>query len=397
MKQFIKKGIVTLIQLLVRFKIRKPINTNLKYKLYYTKYRHTFFGYYDKTPFSHDNSKLLALATDHDDVMVKPEEATVGYFDLKDKNSFVEVDKTTIWCWQQGCRLMWFGEDTIIYNRIVDGNYGSVVYDIKRKKKLKEYNFSIYDKTTDNRYALSLNFSRLHHLRPGYGYCNFLKDDDKGKILDNDGVILCSLEDNSQKLLIPISKIINIAPDDRMNDAYHYVNHLKFSPNNKSFVFYHIWTKGKKRYTRAIFSDIEGNILKVIDNKTFVSHDTFKNESEYLVYTEIDDLRAYYLYSLEDKSHEVIYKDFREDGHPTYLNNQSIITDTYPDRFSREQKVVKFSKDKFEVLAKISSPKRYTGEFRCDLHPRVSEDKTKVILDIPSYEGRKLMVLEVAQ
>jgi hypothetical protein len=327
--------------------------------------------------------------------MLKAEKAVVGYFDLDNHDKFIEIGETTTWCWQQSCRLMWFTENLIIYNKIVDSHYGSVLYDIERKEEVARYNFPIYDKSSDNKYALSLNFSRLQYLRPGYGYCNFLKEKEKSKILEDDGIYLCLFETNSKRLLLSIEDIIAIDRDERMKNAYHYVNHLKFFQDNKRFVFYHIWTTKEKRYTRAIFADIEGNILRVIDNKTFVSHDTFKNDSEYLVYTETEKIRAYHLYNLEDNNYKIIHKGFRADGHPSFIDNKNILTDTYPDRFLREQKIILFNDKELKILARIFSPTKYKGEVRCDLHPRLSSDKKKIIVDIPTFDGRNLMVISL--
>lgn len=393
MKELIKRFIRELVQLMVRIKVRKYIQTSLKYQIYQTKYKHTFFGYYDKNPLSIDNSKLLAMATNHDNIVTTPEESVVGYFDLNKNNKFIEVDKTTTWCWQQGCRLMWFDDNSILYNRVVEGQYGSVIYDIEKKQVVKQYNFAVYDKSEDNQYALSLNFSRSQYFRPGYGYSNFIKEEDKQKYTNEDGIFLCSLLDNSQKLIVSLERIASIDSDNRMEGAYHYLNHLKFFDIDK-FVFYHVWVKDGKRYTRAIFSNIEGEILKVIDNHTFVSHDTFKNKNKYLVYTEIE-FRTYYLYDLENSNYRVINKDVFQDGHPTFIDNKNILTDTYPESLTRNQKVMIFNDVNIKIIAKIFAPLKYQGEIRCDLHPRLNNDKKKVCMDIPTFGGRKLMVLDL--
>lgn len=396
MKQPIKLLLFRLIDILNDFtrimKLKKTIITNLNYSILKTGYKHTFFGYYDKIPFNISNSKILAMATNHDETMISPQDAVVGYFD-RASGELIEIDTTTTWCWQQGCRLMWWDENCVIYNKVVDADYGSIVFDIEKKQTIKQYNFPIYDKTSDNKYALSLNFSRLHHFRPGYGYVNFLTDGDKVKIQENDGVFLCDLNNNTKKLIISLKNIVEKDFDERMIDAYHYINHLKFSPDNKHFIFYHIWNKNNKRYTRAMFANLEGDILKVFDNNTFLSHYAFKNKDELLIFTKSNQ-NGYHLYNFENEIVKIFSPNLQEDGHPSFVSDYLILTDTYPSRFAREQRLIITDKERFKVIGKFYAPLKYKGEFRCDLHPRLSSDKKFMAIDVPFFDGRKLIVLE---
>lgn len=376
----------------VKLNIKKKIISTLNYKIFSTKYKHTFYGYYDKTPFSADNSKILAMATNHDEVLISPKEAVIGYFD-RVSEEFLEIDTTTTWCWQQGCRLMWWDKNCVIYNKVVDEDYGSVVFDINKQQIVKQYQFPIYDKTSDNKYALSLNFSRLHHFRPGYGYVNFLTDEDKVKIQENDGVFLCDLDNNTKKLIISLKNIVEKDFDERMRDAYHYINHLKFSPDNENFIFYHIWNQETKRHTRAMLANLKGEILKVFDNNTFLSHYAFKNKDELLIFTKSNQ-NGYHLYNFENEAVDIFSPDLQEDGHPSFISDDLILTDTYPSRFVREQRLIISDKERFQVIGKFYAPSKYKGEFRCDLHPRLSSDKKFISIDIPFFSGRKLVILE---
>lgn len=393
MKRIIGKTKYLLTDLLVKSKFKKSIESKLKYKLYSTKYKHTFFGYYDKTPFSADKKKILAITSNHDTGLTKPVEAIVGYFDIKSQE-FTQIDKTTTWCWQQACRLMWFSDNSVIYNKMIDGKYGSTVYDIEQKKVIKQYNFPIYDKTSDNKYALSLNFSRLQYFRPGYGYNGELKEEEKTKILKTDGIYLCNFEDNSQKILISLSDIIKIDTDETFDDAYHYINHLKFAQDDQSFIFYHIWNKGSNRYTRAIIANTDGKIIKVLNNGSFMSHYSFKNSNELLIYTKMGNKEGYYLYDLKKDQVKIFLDNLNEDGHPNFISDKDILTDTYPDRLFKQQKLILATPNDYKIIAKIYSPSNYQKEFRCDLHPRISDDNKLISIDIPTFEGRKLMVLE---
>ena len=71
------------------------------YKVYslYEKNANIFFGYYDVTPFSKDDKKLLYLRTEG-------EVADICILDLDSKEQN-KISQTSLWNWQQGCRLRW--------------------------------------------------------------------------------------------------------------------------------------------------------------------------------------------------------------------------------------------------------------------------------------------------
>ena len=332
-------------------KFRPLVISKLKYEIFETKYKHTFFGYYDKSPFDINNKKILAIATDHDNILITPKTAVVGFFDIK-SHRFFEVDKTTTWCWQQGCRSMWFDKESFIYNKVVENDYGSVVYDIKKNKVVKSFNFPVYDKTSDNKFALSLNFSRLQYFRPGYGYCNYLVESDKEKVLKNDGVYLCDLDKNSKLLIISLDQILNTKPENSMVDAYHYINHLKFSPDNKTFIFYHVWVLNAKRHTRIFVADIDGRIINVLSNNSFMSHDTFKNPDELLIFTKLTQV-GYYSHNYKTGKIQSFCPSLESDGHPSYIKDNLVLTDTYPDRVLKEQRLIFAYSKGFDIIAKI--------------------------------------------
>lgn len=392
MKKLIKEIIEIYALILYKLNILRAVVIDTKYEVYKTKYKHTFFGYYDKTPFSNDNLKILSIATNHDNVLTKPEEAVIGYFD-KESKVFVEIGITTTWCWQQGCRLMWFDEHTVIYNKVVDDDYGSVIYNLNTKEEIKRFNFPVYDKSFDNKYALSLNFSRLHYFRPGYGYVNYMAEADKLKIKNDDGVYLCSFENNTKLLIISMDTILSSEFDNSMEDACHYINHLKFAPNDYCFIFYHIWVKNNKRYTRTLLATIEGKILKVLNNKTFMSHDTFKDKKHLLIFTKTYQ-NGYHLYNLDTEEKKIININLKDDGHPSFLNDNTFLTDCYPSRFIKQQKLMMVNETNINIFAKIYSPKKFRGEIRCDLHPRFSLDKKYISIDCPVGKYREMIIME---
>ena len=145
-----------------------------------------FFGYYDKSPWDAGDRYVLCLRANHTwQNVCPPETADIILIDTQkefaDSGRVIKLAETRTWNVQQGCMVQWLGPDfssKIIYNDLRNGNYVSVILDIHtRKERVLER--PVYTVSADGKTALSLDFSRLYNLRPGYGYYN-LPEETKG-------------------------------------------------------------------------------------------------------------------------------------------------------------------------------------------------------------------------
>jgi len=397
-----------LIEFLRFFKIiflrifKKVKNTKFDVKEYGHHNRHVFFGYYDLNPFSKNNSKLLFHSVP---LNVKEEsiKAQIGYIDLTTGDSII-VGETSAWCWQQGSRLQWFTfnemENCILYNTVRDGRYVSDVLNIDNQTLVKSFDFPIYDISSRSHFALSLNFSRLQNLRPGYGYKNFPDFHADVTAPGYDGVYFSNLLDGNLKLIISLSQLSNIVPRDSMKGAMHYVNHLSFNPTGSRFLFFHLWTNGTKRYSRLFTSDITGQDLFLLENEYNVSHYSWMSDNEILVTALIPGTGVRYIkYMDQSTSKEIISSvNLTQDGHPSTnkFNSDLVLFDTYPNKYSeRSLFIVNLSTIDFIYLGSFYSNLRLKGEARCDLHPRWSEDGKMICFDSSHRKRRTINIIKL--
>ena len=86
-------------------------------------------------------------------------------------------------------------------------------------------------------------------------------------------------------------------------------------------------------------------------------------------------------------------------GHCTYLpGNEWILNDTYPDK-DRKQRVYLYhvATGKTVTLGRFYLPPEYTGQWRCDTHPRFSPDGQSVIIDSPhTAAGRQMHLIDIS-
>src|SRR5690625_4028433 len=183
-----------------------------------------FFGYYDKSPWDATDRYMLCLRAKNTHSSVAPKEpAEIILFDTQDNNSYKVLGTTHSWNVQQGCMLQWLGPnytDEIIYNDFRENQFCSVILNIKTNEE-RVIQKPVYSVSTDGKFALTLDFSRLHRLRPGYGYSN-LPDETKDEGCPNTPCIWhVDLKSGDAKSLLSYSDFANFEPRSDMENANH--------------------------------------------------------------------------------------------------------------------------------------------------------------------------------
>ncbi len=184
---------------------------------------------------------------------------------------------------------------------------------------------------------------------------------------------LFNIEKNQSKKLISIEDIKKYKFDETETDK-HYINHLKFSPSGEKILFFHLWTdcKTNNLKCRAIIINLDGKIVNVLSDFDKCSHYTWKNDKNIFLTIVKQNKTEYRMYNLEKGS--FVKENFLNcDGHPSFLNKNEYITDTYPDKTGMQHLYLcKYGIKKYELLSIYHSPK-LIDEVRCDLHPRITK------------------------
>lgn len=354
-----------------------------------------FYGYYDKSPWDATDRYMICLRVRQTHQSVAPKEAgTVCLIDTMNHDSVIEIGTTHSWNVQQGCMAQWMGPDfksRIIYNDFRDGRYCSVIYHVPKMAEEKVLPLPVYDVSRDGTCALSLDFSRLHRMRPGYGYSN-LPDRTKG--------VLCPEECCIWKMDIPSGKVTELLkytdfaafePDETMKDAEHKVNHLMISPNGKRFMALHRWFQKGRKHTRLVTVNTDGTEMYNLSDDVFVSHCFWKNDREILSFLRKKEMGDhYYLMTDKTQDYRLYWPELNTDGHCSYSpDGKFVVTDTYPNRKRIASVYLCTEEDNHSRrIARVFSPFRYDNECRCDLHPRWNRAGDKICID-SVHEGKR--------
>lgn len=362
-----------------------------------------FFGYYDKSPWDASDRYMLCLRAKDTWSDVSPKEkADIILIDTSlpedDKNRVRKIAETSAWNVQQSCMLQWLGLDfssRILFNDYRDGKYVSVIKEIETGEE-RIISAPVYTVSADGKTALTLDFSRLYNLRPGYGYYN-VSEETKGVALpDATAVWKIDLTTGGVQSLLTYKDFATFQPRPEMQEAgsVHKVNHLMLSPSGERCMVLYRWFVGERKYTRLVtFDTADGKNMYVLSDDDMVSHCFWKDDEHILAFeNKKDGDPGYYLMKDKTQEYSHCWQQLSNDGHPSYSPDRSlIVTDTYPDRARiAEVKLMDGDETKpdVKVIARVFAPFKYDNDTRCDLHPRWNHAGDKICFD-SVFEGHR--------
>jgi len=315
------------------------------------------------------------------------------------------IAETSAWNWQQGCMLQWNPREPsreIIFNDRREGRFVSVILDIHTGRE-RVLPLPVYTVSHDGSFALTTNFARLQHTRPGYGYAGLPDPWREEPHPEEDGIYLLHLETGRHRLVVSLDQVAHIEREETMEGVAHWFNHLLLSPDDSRFVFLHRWRKRGEPgfWTRMFTARPDGRNLFLLAKWGVVSHFDWRDPTHILAWA-WHPSRGERFYLFTDKSSEVEVVGERTlscDGHCSYSPDRRwLLTDTYPDAEGERALILYRPEDDLRVdIGRFHSPPELSGEIRCDLHPRWSRDGLKVCIDSAHEGGRQVYILDVSE
>lgn len=360
--------------------------------------RHVFFGYYDIQQLNPSQDKMLVTVVAQK-ADTRKDMAQLKWVDLS-TGEYHDIAKTKAWCWQQGARLRWHPvqDDVVLYNDVQENRYVTRAYDLCKNCEIAVFPRAFYDITPDFRYGLSLNYSRLQRLRPGYGYNSLADATENQKVPENDGIILVDLNTSQEKLIVSYEQLIRLTPE--AAKEWNYINHISISPDGKRFIFFHLWVPqiGARWHAKLYTAKIDGSELTCLEDEYITSHYCWRNGNELLTTSVgFGGSESHYLvYDIHTGTRKILSNEhLKKDGHPTYMNDgDHFITDTYPLEGCMQQVFCdSVEKEDYERICDIYSDPRMFDEKRCDLHPRLTPDNQIFTIDTTYQSGSRSVLL----
>lgn len=365
---------------------------------------HGFFGYYDKSPWDASGRWLLGMRATF---MDRPPEAEdvlqLGVMDVRQGYAWRTVATSRAWNWQQGCMMQWLGDGArgeIIFNDRMGNRFVSRIINVATREE-HVIGRPIYAVNRAGTHGVSVNFARLHHQRPGYGYAG-LPDPWQGELSpEDDGLYAVDLATGESQLIFSLADAAGFEPQADFPALCHRFNHVQFGARPDRFAVLHRFKapdSPKVGETRLITLNLDGSAPCILNDHGFCSHYDWRGESELVAWSRRRDIGdSYFLF--RDQSHEisVIGEGLYDcDGHCSFSPDGAwMLTDTYPDATDCRTLILHHvaSNQRFDIGRFYAPPMRW--DIRCDLHPRWSRDGRQVCID-SAHEGfRGQYILDV--
>ena len=383
-----------------------------------------WFGYYDKMQFNQSNTLLLGMEVDFEmRSPIQDDVINMGLIDLQNNDKWTEIGESRAWGWQQGCMLQWVpGSDSkVIWNDRRGNDFVSILKDLKTGEELIIPK-AIYTLSPDGKSAIGTDYSRIQNYRKGYGYPGGIDPYREQNAPSESGIYKIDLSTGKSELIISyhdISRVSNQGED--LSQKWHYFNHLLINPDNTRFIFLdryresaipdevlndpEEYNKIRGDYTTRMFTmGMNGKDIFLLDPSGNTSHFIWKDPQHITAWTRPHGMPAGF-YEFRDQTNQTrtVGKGVMTvNGHNTFLpgsNAEWILNDTYPQGEAREQIPYLYHEKSHKRidLGRFHSPEDYNGEWRCDTHPRASNDGKMVCIDSThGGKGRQMYLIDIS-
>lgn len=362
---------------------------------------HLFASYYGINSWSANQRYITVLQTDIKHRLPgENDPATLGLVDME-TNQFIPLTQTRAWNFQQGCMAHWLGtspDSLIIYNDLREGRFVSVIMNVHTKKEMKTIPYPVSAVSPNGKEAVSINFARLRITRTDYGYGGNGQDVKAGvQFPEDDGLFLVNLETGEAKLIVSIAQVKELVPE-IPEDGIEYFNHTLFSRGG-SKIFW-LARAIPHRNTTSLTVNRDGtNIQRCFPDGWEGSHFDWLNDDELMVTANYEAKQyAHVLFTIGKQDYKRLGNGLLDyDGHGTFSPDEKwMITDTYPSRGLREQKIYLMDMETEAVLplGRFVQPGEYTGPWRCDLHCRWSPNGDMIGFNSTHTGSRQIYVIK---
>jgi hypothetical protein len=370
-----------------------------------------WFGYYDKLQVDPSNRLVLSNQVSFEHRSPRADDSIeVGFVDTEGgRDTWHEIGQTRAWNWQQGCMLQWIpgSRDEVLWNDRDGGQFVAHIHNVRTGKQ-RTIPSPVYALSPDGKWGIACDFPRLNHTRPGYGYAGLDDANQSVAAPEDSGIWKVDLSNGKRTLLFSVADIAKIPNREPYSKgAVHWFNHLLISPDGKRFIFLHRWRgekEGRSFSTRMFTADLsDGGKRCIVDPYGKTSHFIWRDPRHIAAWAwHPSHGEKFYLYQDQSERVEVIGKDAMPvNGHLSYLPGKRspwILNDTYPDKERMQNPFLFDTRNGRKVaLGRFYAPPEYTGEWRCDTHPRISPDGRTVIIDSAhGGTGRQMYAIDIS-
>ena len=391
--------------------------------------RHHFFGYYGISPWNATERLYACLESGFHERMPLPgERAAIGVVEL-DSGRFREVGTTAAWNLQQGAMLHWLPQaaETLLIGNDLDaaaGCFRPVVLDVASgERRVVPATVGIGAVAADGRAALGLDYARLHNQRPVVGYAGAHDRTAGVRCPDDDGVWRIDLETGETDLVLSHAAAFAAAavPPAGAADGGDpvpplarerplFFNHTLYNPTGTRFMVFLRYFDARGRLDSAVLTaGADGAALRCLvpwghapshfdwlsadELMITVSRPGSGGDRQYVIVKDTPDGGWAGRRALAAGRDGVLVTE----GHPSFSpDRRCFVFDGGADAGgARPLRLYDMAGEREIELGRYYAAPQFTGDVRCDLHPRWNRSGTQASFDSVHEGTRQVYVIDV--
>lgn len=372
--------------------------------------KHHFFGYYGINPWDRTSRYHLALETDFHTHRPLPEDvAVVGLVD-RYTHQFTPYAQTSAFNLQQGSMMHWIGDTTRDDNHGVDAEFtfndwenGTLVSRALNPTTgaVRTIQGAIAAVSPTAPHAIGLNYGRMAHCRAVVGYATDSRSDNVEAQPEEDGLYQLDLQDGSAELVLSIADVIRASTDERVVGKRTWFNHVLFNTDGTRLLFFCRVRQETGFYTSLWTVNPDGSDLEMqIPFGYRVSHFDWRTPTQILVSSDIVGEMGFVEFTDGVRDFAPIGRGvLPNDGHASFSpDRQWLLCDTYPRGPERlaQLMVYNVAENRKIVLGEFHHEEQFTGDIRCDLHPRWAPDGKTITFDSVHEGSRQIYLVDLS-
>jgi hypothetical protein len=249
--------------------------------------------------------------------------------------------------------------------------------------------------------AIGLNFARMSKCRAVVGY-DLLPDASLGAPHpEDDGLWQIDLASGEARLFLSIADLVRALPDPRTREGAAWCNHVYFNPSGTRFVFLCRIRRAERWYDSLWTVGADGADLRcLLDYRYRTSHFMWMDDERLICSTDV--LGRMQFVWLPDGPGEIVPAAegvMPSNGHACFSpGGEWLVTDAFHDEGGvrmGELMLVRLADETKVPLGRFAHPPLFTGDIRCDLHPRWRPDGRAVTFDSVHEGSRQVYIAEV--
>ena len=248
---------------------------------------------------------------------------------------------------------------------------------------------------------MGLDFARMVHCRGVVGYANEIDPDTWVEKPEDDGLFLLDLRTGESRLILSIADVIRANPCEETQEGPAWFNHVYLNPDGDRLLFLCRVRTPEKWHTSMWSVDPDGSDPECqIDYGHWTSHFAWYDARRVVVSTSVLGPRRFAEFT--DRLHD--HRPFGggvlpSDGHNSFSpDGRWMVCDAYPKGPERLAELMLYHMERREkvLLGRFYSDAKYTGDIRCDLHPRWSPDGKTISFDSVHGGSRQIYLADVS-